>query len=51
MFRLDLTDVFSFFGGLHQNAGLHYFARSLSSHSFDCEFMIPARKVGGSRSF
>ena len=42
----DLTDVFSFFGGLHQNAGLHYFARSLTSHSFDCEFMIPARKVG-----
>ena len=42
----DITDVTSLFGGLHQNAGLHYFARSLSSHSFDCEFMIPGRKVG-----
>ncbi|MFI5419983.1 MAG: hypothetical protein ACHQ1H_03360 [Nitrososphaerales archaeon] len=42
----DIGDVTSLFGGLHQNAGLHYFARSLSTHSFDCEFLIPARKVG-----
>ena len=41
----DIPDVTSFFGGMHQNAGLHYFARSLSSHSFDCVFLIPARKV------
>jgi hypothetical protein len=42
----DIGDVTSLFGGLHQNAGLHYFSRSLSTHSFDCEFMIPGRKVG-----
>jgi DNA-binding Lrp family transcriptional regulator len=41
----DIPEVTALFGGLHQNAGLHYFARSLSSHSFDCEFLIPARKV------
>jgi len=41
----DIPDVTSLFGGLHQNGGLHYFARSLSTHGFDCEFMIPARKV------
>ncbi|HXQ93043.1 MAG TPA: hypothetical protein VN739_08555 [Nitrososphaerales archaeon] len=43
---LDLTDFATFFGGLHQNAGLHFYARSLSSHSFDCEFMIPADRSG-----
>src|SRR5579862_3146325 len=43
---LDITDFASFFGGLHQSAGLHFFARSLSSHSFDSEFMIPADKLG-----
>ncbi len=42
----DIGEVTSLFGGLHQNAGLHYFARSLSTHSFDCEFLIPPRKVG-----
>src|SRR5271169_4382553 len=41
---LDLPDIASFFGGLHQRAGLHFYARSLSSHSFDCEFMIPPEK-------
>ncbi len=40
----DITDYEAFFGGLHQSAGLHFYARSLSSHGFDCEFMIPAEK-------
>lgn len=40
----DLTDYTSFFGGLHQNAGLHFYARSLSNHTFDCEFMIPQER-------
>jgi len=29
------------FGGLHQSAGLTYYARSMVDHSFDCEFVIP----------
>jgi DNA-binding Lrp family transcriptional regulator len=41
----DIDDVFSFFGGLHQSAGLHYFARSLTSNVFDCEFLLPASKA------
>lgn len=40
----DLTDYVSFFGGLHQSAGLHFYARSLSNHDFDSEFMIPPEK-------
>ena len=40
----DLTDYASFFGGLHQSAGLHFYARSLSTHAFDSEFMIPPDK-------
>ena len=38
----DVQDPMVFFGGLHQAAGLHYFARSMISQEFDCEFMIPA---------
>ena len=40
----DLTDYDPFFGGLHQSAGLHFYARSLSTHAFDSEFMIPPDK-------
>lgn len=42
----DLADHASFFGGLHQSAGLHFFARSLSTHGFDSEFLIPPEKEG-----
>jgi DNA-binding Lrp family transcriptional regulator len=42
----DLADYNSFFGGLHQSAGLHFYARSLSNHDFDSEFMLPAEKEG-----
>jgi len=42
----DLTDYDSFFGGLHQSAGLHFYARSLSTHGFDSEFMVPPEKEG-----
>ncbi len=38
----DVRDPQTFFGGLHQTAGLHYFARSMIAQDFDCEFMIPA---------
>lgn len=41
----DINDYASFFGGLHQSAGLHYFSRSLTTHGFDCEFMVPERKA------
>ena len=37
----EAKEVAPFFGGLHQGAGLHYYARSLVSHEFDTEFMIP----------
>ncbi len=37
----DVTNYKSFFGGLHQSAGLTYYARTLVSQVFDCEFMIP----------
>ena len=37
-------EITPFFGGLHQGAGLHYYARSLVSHEFDTEFMIPKGK-------
>jgi len=37
-------EIAPFFGGLHQAAGLHYYARSLVSHEFDTEFMIPKGK-------
>jgi len=40
----DLNDYAAFFGGLHQSAGLHFYARSLSNHTFDSEFMIPPDK-------
>jgi len=42
----EITDLATLFGGLHQSAGLHYYSRSLSVHSFDCEFMIPERRSG-----
>ena len=42
----ELNDHAAFFGGLHQNAGLHYYARSLSNQSFDSEFTIPPDKEG-----
>jgi len=42
----DLTDFASFFGGLHQSAGLHFYARSLSTHDFDSEFLIPPERQG-----
>ncbi len=42
----DLTNYSSFFGGLHQSAGLHFYARSLSTHAFDSEFMIPPEREG-----
>jgi DNA-binding Lrp family transcriptional regulator len=35
------TNFVTFFDKLHELAGLHYFARSLLSQSFDSEFMIP----------
>jgi len=38
----DVKDPRILFGGLHQTAGLHYFARSMITQDFDCEFMIPA---------
>ncbi|HZW57400.1 MAG TPA: hypothetical protein VFF30_14015 [Nitrososphaerales archaeon] len=38
----DVSDLTTFFGGLHQSAGLHYYSRSLISQEFDAEFMIPA---------
>lgn len=37
----DVTNLRSFFGGLHQTAGLHYYSRSLISQKYDCEFMVP----------
>ncbi len=37
----DLKDHRPFFGGLHQAAGLRYYARSLISQLIDCEFDIP----------
>ncbi|MHB8565854.1 MAG: winged helix-turn-helix domain-containing protein [Nitrososphaerales archaeon] len=37
----DIADPASFFGGLHQTAGLHYYSRAMVSQRFDCEFMIP----------
>lgn len=37
----EITNYKSFFGGLHQSAGLSYYARTLVSQVFDCEFMIP----------
>ena len=40
----EAKEVTPFFGGLHQAAGLHYYARSLVSHEFDTEFMIPKDK-------
>lgn len=40
----DLTNYKSFFGGLHQKAGLAYYARSEFSQTFDCEFFIPAQR-------
>ena len=38
----DVKDPQSFFTGLHQTAGLHYFARTMFEQDFDSEFMIPA---------
>ena len=40
----EVTNYKSFFGGLHQSAGLIYYARNLVSQLFDCEFMIPSGK-------
>jgi len=40
----ETKEIAPFFGGLHQGAGLHYYARSLVSHEFDVEFMIPKGK-------
>jgi len=42
----DITDYEAFFGGLHESAGLQFYARSLSTHTFDSEFMIPSEKEG-----
>lgn len=39
-----IQDVYSFMKALHYAAGLHYFARSLVDHGFDCEFMVPGDK-------
>jgi len=40
----EAKEIAPFFGGLHRAAGLHYYARSLVSHEFDTEFMIPTGK-------
>ncbi|MGI0085422.1 MAG: hypothetical protein ACREBQ_10105 [Nitrososphaerales archaeon] len=40
----DVTNYKSFFGGLHQKAGLAYYARTEFSQTFDCEFFIPIQK-------
>jgi hypothetical protein len=47
-FRLSkdhLNDVKSFFGGLHQSAGLRTYARLLLNQFFECEFLIPKVSV------
>lgn len=40
----EVASIQPFFDGLHQNAGLKYFARSMNSNTFDCEFLIPRGK-------
>ena len=40
----DFTTYKSFFGGLHQAAGLIYYARSFFSQCFDTEFLVPRGK-------
>lgn len=40
----DVSNLKSFFGGLHQKAGLSYYSRSEFSQIFDCEFFIPSDK-------
>jgi hypothetical protein len=39
------NEIKSFFGGLHQSAGLRTYARILLNHSFECEFLIPRGSV------
>ncbi len=40
----DFTSFKSIFGGLHQSAGLIYYARSFFSQRFDTEFLVPRGK-------
>ncbi len=40
----DFASVKSIFGGLHQSAGLVYYARSFFSQRFDTEFWVPSGK-------
>ncbi len=40
----DLANLKALFGGLSQNAGLAYYARTEISQMFDCEFNIPSNK-------
>ena len=42
----DPKDPRPFLGALHQAAGLRYYARSLVSQIFDCEFDIPGGSIG-----
>ena len=42
----DVKDYSAFFQALHQAAGLRYYARSLISQIFDCEFDVPRWKSG-----
>ncbi len=41
MLSKEITNHKPFFATLHQEAGLTYYARTLVSQLFDCEFMIP----------
>ncbi|MDG6906741.1 MAG: winged helix-turn-helix domain-containing protein [Nitrososphaerota archaeon] len=41
----DITNLTSIFAGLHIGAGLRFYARSLMSHEFDTEFLIPGGRV------
>lgn len=42
----SINDVKPFFGGLHQSAGLRSYSRSMVTHIFDCEFLIPQGTIG-----
>jgi hypothetical protein len=41
----DVKNNRIFFGSLYRAAGLHYYARSLFSQAFDCEFFVPRGKM------
>lgn len=42
----DIINLQPIFAGLHQRAGLRFYSRSLVSHEFDTEFLIPSGKIG-----